>query len=279
MNIKDYLQPLQQQGILPDKEMTLQKLSGGTVSEVYQLDIHAKRFILKKHSPGQIKAEAQFFNAYEGSDILPTPIYVDPLFEFAVYPYLKGSCNNRTIQKADFLKFLVRELFSTYKPVETGWGWAGATVDSWFHFLQQEVAEAKPSLLPFLAEEDHLLVIKAIQIVTERMPLTKPFLLHGDCGIHNVMTTGDDLTGVIDPDPVHGPPLYDLIYAFCSYPADLSRQTILQAAQELEGVQVQAYLDSFVLVCLYLRMDTCMRHHPEDFPAYEISWAHWKRYL
>ncbi|MFB4213258.1 aminoglycoside phosphotransferase family protein [Shouchella sp. JSM 1781072] len=279
MNIADYVHALQQLSILPNEEMTIQKLSGGTVSEVYQLDIDAKEtFVLKKHFPDQIKAEARFFQMYEGLDILPTPIYVEPSFDFAIYPYLKGSCNNRTISKARFLTTLVEELFSRYKAVESGWGWAGAPVESWSQFLQQEVAETKPILAPFLAKDDHLLVTEAIQRVTERMPLTKPFLLHGDCGIHNVMTREDDLTGVIDPDPVYGPPLFDLLYAFCSYPLDLSRSTILHAARTLDGSAVDDYLDPFVLICLYLRMATSMRHHPEDFSAYQTSWLQWKAY-
>nr|WP_239587430.1 phosphotransferase [Bacillus pakistanensis] len=61
--------------------------------------------------------------------------------------------------------------------------------------------------------------MKLVQRLAEssnRIPSKGPFLLHGDCGVHNFVFKGGSLSGVIDPTPVLGEPLYDLLYAFCS---------------------------------------------------------------
>ena len=40
------------------------------------------------------------------------------------------------------------------------------------------------------------------------------------------------LHGVIDPLPVLGDPIYDLIYAFCSTPEDVTKETIDYAMKQ-----------------------------------------------
>ena len=85
------------------------------------------------------------------------------------------------------------------------------------------------------------------------------------------------MTGVIDPTPVIGPRLYDLIYAFCSSTDDLKIETIEAAANALLEDTKNLYED--VLIGLYLRMATCIKHHPADFDEYVNAWEYWKRQI
>jgi len=65
----------------------------------------------------------------------------------------------------------------------------------------------------------------------------EPFLLHGDCGVHNFIFNDNQLSGVIDPSPITGDPLYDFIYAFCSSPDELSKETIDLVVSYLKVVE------------------------------------------
>ena len=61
----------------------------------------------------------------------------------------------------------------------------------------------------------------------------EPFLLHGDCRIHNFTFNDRQLVNLIDPTPVIGNPFYDLIYTFCSTPDDFKKTNIDSAVSLL----------------------------------------------
>ena len=105
-----------------------------------------------------------------------------------------------------------------------------------------------------------------------------PFLLHGDCGVHNFIFNNGRLTGVIDPTPVIGDPIYDLIYAFCSSPDDLTKATLDTAASQLVVINRNiSNLYEQLLIGLFLRIGSCVKHHPDDIGAYLKAWEYWKR--
>ncbi|WP_175537603.1 phosphotransferase, partial [Mycobacterium tuberculosis] len=110
-------------------------------------------------------------------------------------------------------------------PVSTdkGWGWADQPNSSWRSFLRNEVSEKYKIIGSNLGNEDHNLVVNLVNNIKSEK---NQFLLHGDCGVHNFIFESVQLKGVIDPTPVVGDPLYDLIYAFCSSPDDLTKETI-----------------------------------------------------
>ncbi|PZD97001.1 hypothetical protein DNH61_04965 [Paenibacillus sambharensis] len=84
------------------------------------------------------------------------------------------------------------------------------------------------------------------------------------------------LCGIIDPQPVIGPPAYDLIYAFCSSPDDLSYETISAAFEQLAVGTKQDRIYEEVLIGLYFRISTCLKHHPHDLQAYLDAWEWWR---
>ncbi len=102
--------------------------------------------------------------------------------------------------------------------------------------------------------------------------------MHGDCGVHNFIFNDGELFGVIDPIPVIGDPIYDLIYAFCSSPDDLTKETIDSAVSQLMIKKEKniPFLYEEVIIGLYLRLGTCIKHHPHDFEEYLKAWYYWK---
>lgn len=104
------------------------------------------------------------------------------------------------------------------------------------------------------------------------------FLLHGDCGVHNFIFDGGRLKGVIDPTPVIGDPLYDVIYAFCSSPDELTIETFYSILDQIRFEREASVTRIYekVLIGLYLRIGTAIKHHPSDLDSYLVSWQYWR---
>jgi thiamine kinase-like enzyme len=175
------------------------------------------------------------------------------------------------------LKVLVQGLLNNYKSSHNdfGWGWADQPVDTWQNFLMDEIIETKKILDSRLDIEEYNFVYNLIKKTTR---VRKSYLLHGDCGVHNFIFNDGELFGVIDPTPVIGDPIYDLIYAFCSSPDDLTRETIDSAVSHLMIKKEKniPFLYEEVIIGLYLRLGTCIKHHPHDFEEYLKAWYYWK---
>lgn len=225
------------------------KLSGGTTSELYLLQ---SRYVIKQNEPQVLKAEAVFLKEYSENQLLPTLIYEEPQNNYIVYSYIKGESIYNRKYKRELLIELVQNIFNHYKIVETEgkWGWADEPSSSWKEFLLQRASGATTILKNSLTEEDHELIYTLIKNKKSET-VNQPYLLHGDCGVHNFIFEESKLTGVIDPTPVIGPRLYDLIYAFCSSPDDLKIETIEAAANTLLEDTKNLYEDVLIgLTCV-----------------------------
>ncbi|WP_423800799.1 aminoglycoside phosphotransferase family protein [Neobacillus sp. SAB-20_R2A] len=275
MDIQKIILDLIHSGMIDSDSIEYEKLNGGTVSKVYLLHSNNTKYVVKLNEPKIIESEANFLNAYNESNLLPKLLFVEKSYKYIVYSFIEGSTNYARKNKKDMLKALVQKLLNHYKSVpDRGWGWADEPTDSWQSFLMNNIIEANKMIDSRLDSKDHTFVLNLLEKMnTDR----KPYLLHGDCGVHNFIFNDGQLSGVIDPTPVIGDPLYDLIYAFCSSPDDLTKETIDSALSEL---MIKSENDSFkyleVMIGLYLRLGTCIKHHPQDFEKYLKAWHYWK---
>ena len=106
------------------------------------------------------------------------------------------------------------------------------------------------------------------------------YLLHGDTGVHNFVFHQNQLVGVIDPDPLVGPVIYDFTYAFCSSPDDLDMETLLASFALLKNVQMDTpRLIEEVVFQLYTRIGICKKAHPHDLEEYLEAWEYWTQKL
>jgi hypothetical protein len=175
-------------------------------------------------------------------------------------------------------------------PGSRGSGTPSRTVRTWTRFLGDHVAYRHASLAVYVSDEDRRLVERLARAErrTERAPLC---LIHGDCGAHNFLFGQGSgraghvgpLNAVIDPYPLVGYPIYDLAFAFVSWPNGFDPEAILLAADALRGSgrwrpngEPQQLLWEQVLIALYMRMATCLVHHPRDLPAYLAAWPRWR---
>ncbi|MCQ6560450.1 aminoglycoside phosphotransferase family protein [Paenibacillus mendelii] len=261
-------------GVLPSGELVMDKLEGGTNSQVYLMKCGKQdRLVLKWNEPDVIEAEAAYLKRYERLPIVPSLRYVDPANRFLIYEYIAGSTAYYPGHKGEMLLELVRRLISGYDEVE----WPRDREESWQYYLLGETGLTRNGSGDLFTEEDHDLVA---ELAGNSNRVTGPFYhLHGDCGVHNFIFDEDhQLAGVIDPTPLIGQPMYELAFAFCSSSDELTPDVIAEVvyheawpfSRELKALYEE------VAIALYNRIVTCTYHHPHDLNAYLTAWKQWR---
>lgn len=276
MDIQHVIDELKHNGIIKSRIVEYRRLKGGTSSEVYLLDIQGENYIVKFNDPTVIKEEANYLHYYQDIKMLPDLLLVESSRCYLVYSYIEGTSEYNGKNKREVLQSLVRYMLNYYKfaPKEKGWGWTDSPSNSWREFQMNEISVASTVIASRLSEEDHQLVHS---VAKESSLEDKKYLLHGDCGFHNFIFNDDQLSGVIDPTPVIGDPVYDLVYAFCSSTDDLTKETIDAAASCLStSVIRENELYEQVIIALYIRLETCLTYHPDEFEVYLKAWYHWR---
>ncbi|MEI5893784.1 aminoglycoside phosphotransferase family protein [Bacillus cereus] len=274
MDISVIAKQLVNEKVISHYPNSIKALNGGTTSTVYLLD---EAYVVKLNEAEVIREEANFLSFYEGNTLFSKLLYKEPLHTYIVYSFFEGSTSCEQGHKRSTLRTLVKEVINKYKivPEAEGWGWKESTVQSWNEFLTTNVMEAYENVRRYISEEEYRTVLKLANSPNRGTGINQPFLLHGDLGFHNFIFQGNKLHGVIDPLPVLGDPIYDLIYAFCSTPEDLTKETINYAMKQCVFHRKDRYLYEEIVIGLYLRIDTCLRHHPKDLEDYLAAWRYW----
>ncbi|WP_019244277.1 MULTISPECIES: phosphotransferase [Bacillus] len=281
---KDIILQLVQKGIFKENELSYKKLDGGTSSHIVIIeDIAKQQYILKCNESSIIQEEIQFLHFYQDICYFPKVLYRDSSFEYFIYHFLKGSTIQAHKNKKAVLVQLTENVFNYYKPLSTinGWGWTNYPCSSWHEFSQNEVASVEEIIgSHLLNSEDIKLVHNIMKRLEKKHSLQQPYLLHGDCGFHNFLFIDETISGVIDPMPLIGDPLHDLLFAFCSSPADLTKETIHSVVTHLSTWDYDTKsLNYHVLISLFIRMARCSMHHPDDLPTYLLAWSYWKEII
>lgn len=253
---------------------SVKALNGGTTSTIYLLD---EQYVIKLNESDVIREEAYFLQFYKKDELFPKLLYKEPLNRYIVYSFLEGTTSCKLGHKRSVLSKLVKEVINKYEVAAEvdGWGWKESPVQSWNEFLTTNVMEAHENVRRYISEEEYRTVFKLANSPSRGTGINQPFLLHGDLGFHNFIFQGNKLHGVIDPLPVLGDPIYDLIYAFCSTPEDLTKETIDYAMKQCVFYKKDRDLYEEIVIGLYLRIDTCLRHHPKDLEDYLAAWRYW----
>jgi hypothetical protein len=275
----------------------------------------APELVIKVNTPSVLLAEAMLLRTYAGSPLLPRLHHADPALRFLVIEFVPGRQLCYGVDRVDVgevMITLVRELLARYVlaseaglPVEVvgelapwlehrdgpdGDGPAAPKESvpvRWQLFLERLLSHRHELLAPHTTKEDRALVERLARSDHrgEEAPL---YLLHGDCGAHNFLferhgDTPGKLRAAIDPFPVVGYPILDLAYAFVSWPNGLDPEHIVPAAEALREFgrwrpngEWRQVLYEVVALMLYMRMGTCLMHHPRDLPAYLEAWQRWR---
>lgn len=275
---------LQNKGLVGDQAEIKQLTSGTTDGQVYVVEeSNNPSSILKYDHPINIGAAEQFFKTYKDIELLPYVYYVDPEKRFFLYEYVEGTTHVNRGNKADWMKLLVERLFNHYEKYDSQapWGRLGGTPrQNWVEFNRISLEYAYENIGDLLPHEDYLLMNKTVERLAEYERQTDKHLLHGDTGVHNFVFHQNQLVGVIDPDSMIGPVIYDFTYAFCSSPDNLDMETLLASFALLKNVEMDtSRLVEEVVFQLYTRIGICKKAHPHDLEEYLEAWEYWKHKL
>jgi fructosamine-3-kinase len=276
MDIQKIVLELVHNKIIHSEPTKIEPLHGGTVSKLFLLNVDDRKYVVKSNEPQVIESEANFLHFYNGSKLLPKLIFVENTNKYILYSFLSGTTKYVEKNKKEILKVLVEGLINLYRPApkDIGWGWADEPADSWNSFLFNEMLAAQKIIHSRLELNDHHYVFSLVEKISQKI---RPYFLHGDCGLHNFIFNEGQLSGVIDPTPIIGDPLYDLIYAYCSTPDELTKETIDSAVNylNLDYENGISFLYEKVLIGLYLRLGLAIKHQPGYINEYINAWYYW----
>lgn len=263
-----------------ENKITIEILSGGTSSKIFHVStVKGANFIIKVNKNIILENEVRFLKLYESFPLFPKLLTYSPDFSYIIYEYVEGSVK-KEIDKLECLLFLVNNVLNKYKKTDKQtWGELDSQVDTWEQFLKQKKKEVDMyirniSTLDLIFSIDNIL--NDIALVTKKQK--EPYLLHGDLGIYNIIFNNLSIQGIIDPMPINGIPIYDLIFAYFSTPYDIKNLYILDLIDLLnynESFSYEYKLNE-IIFGLYFRVGRCMKHHPKDIHFYLDAFHFWQ---
>lgn len=223
------------------------------------------KYLIKRSTPYAIKAEIKFLSLNH-SPKMQKIIYFDPSYRFVVYEFIQGDIMKQVDDIDDFLDNILY-ITSNYKTVAYyGYGYLYEECQTWSDFLLDEINDSSKTLAAYIP--DNSLVIEQVKIL-EKYSFNKK-LLHGDFGTHNFIKVNGKFAGVIDPMPVIGDSLYDVLFAIVSNAGIVKEITTNKIYNLLS--EPPEKIKAMLIVVLYCRIARCLKYHKQDINIYMDFW-------
>ena len=222
-------------------------------------------YLIKQNTKLILQAEIEFLKQNH-SDMFQKIIYVDPKYEFVVYKFIPGETMKHVDDVQDTIQKIVTIVNSYTNCTLNGFGYLNEETSSWSRFLKDEITYSSLNLKEHIPNRK---VVNMCLDIIEGYHFDKK-LLHGDFGTHNFIQDNGKLVGVIDPMPVIGDYLYDLLFAIVSNVNLLSSICLedLYCLVDEPHDKVKALLT----IVLYCRISRCLKYHPQDIDIYIDFW-------
>ena len=246
--------------------------------------------VVKIDDPSALSAVIRFHQAYRGTPLVPALRHADPESRFVAYDFVAGELG-RGLEpppdKAATLLAIAEELLSQYVPVPSAtpgrlhapWLPASFRWRTWQQYLAA-VLHGRHDQVHAHLPGDAAALVEEIAASPRRHADGPLYLMHGDCGAHNFVFRDDRLVGVIDPAPMVGEPIFELAFAFASWPADLTLDANVRIVRVPPPPrEARRALIEEVLIALYSRTGTFVVNRPGDVPAYLDAWTRWTELL
>ena len=268
----DYLE-----NILATKIISTEKLNGGSEGETYLIiDDSSRKYIYKTDSEELITMQGEFYKTYSNSSFLPEIIYSNPKEGHLIISYID---QNKSViyNKGNLLKELLGKFILHYKEIESPfYGFLSKYIQgaTYSDFLKTQAKEAYQRIDSELGPDSLQEVLDLITDVYTDDSFSRKYLLHGDLGFHNISHTENNITGIIDPDPIAGHPIYDLLFMFCSRPWQFNPDDLDELLKQLSKVFPVNLSNSrsYLKIALFKRISSCKKHHPNDLDEYLKIW-------
>jgi hypothetical protein len=276
------------------RQVPLRRPGEDGTTGVVALDLGAgPELVVKIDDPSALSAAIRYHETYRGAPLIPALRHADPESRFVAYDWVPGELG-RGLEpppdKATTLVAIAEGLLSQYVPVPSGnpgrlhapWLPPNFAWRTWQQFLGAVLYGRHDQVHAHLPS-DAAALVKDLAASPHRHADGPLYLMHGDCGAHNFVFRDGRLVAVIDPAPMVGEPIFELAFAFASWPADLTLDAIMPAAEVLERsgrwhppprARRRALVEE-VLISLYSRVGTFVVNRPDDVPAYLDAWTRW----
>lgn len=223
------------------------------------------KYLIKQNSKNILRAEVEFLTL-NNSNMFQKIIYFDPNYKFVVYKFISGDTMKNVEDVEDTLQKIIKIASNYHEYKKEGYGYLNEEVETWSQFLEDEINDSSLNLQEYITEKT--VVNNSIKNL-EKYPFNKK-LLHGDFGTHNFIKENGKLVGVIDPMPVIGDYLYDLLFAIVSNVQILSKLSIEKLYEIIN--EPKEKIKSMLIIVLYSRISRCLKYHPQDINIYMSYW-------
>lgn len=259
--IKEFLTSIKEQ------LFSVQALTGGTQGETFLVN---RRYVFKAGHPTKLKSELLFNNYYNGQHFVQKLVFCDKMYRYIVYNYIPGEIEPQYPNAKIIWKQMVKFIAGYLPYYEQGFGDLNKPSETWTQFLTKLVDDCKSNLKGVFLKQDFEQLSHAITTL-ESYSFEKK-LLHGDLRLENLVFNQGVLAGVIDPYPMIGDPLYDLLFFYISTP-DMVTHTPLNKLHKVlkQPIQkVQAYL--LIVLCVKLKRIIKYQNDMEHLAFYKDLW-------
>ncbi len=264
--------------ILESKIVTTEILKGGSEDKVYLLICEEEKYIFKSGFEESIDSQIAFYKTYYKLPYLPKLIYANKDSNEFIIKYLQPNKSREKYNKKEILSELISDFISKYKSFPSSYfGFVSGFQrgDTFAEFLVLQAKEAYKDVIDLISASEFEVHINRI---TENFSkdFEQKYLIHGDLGFHNFFYSDSNITGIIDPDPIVGHPLYDLMFAYCSTPELINESDLTFLLGELNIFFKidQRNWRNYMLVGLFKRVSSSRKHHPNDLDQYLKLWTY-----
>jgi len=223
------------------------------------------KYLIKQNTRLALQAEVEFLKLND-LEIFQNIVYADTEYEYIVYNFIHGEIMKFVDDPKDTIQRIV-DICKMYKRYDKeGYGYLNEEVTTWKEFLISEIEYSSKNVSEYIPGKEE--VYEAANILDE-YPFEKK-LIHGDFGTHNFVKVNGKMIGIIDPMPVIGDSLYDLLFAIVSNTDLLTSITI----EELYNISndPKEKVKAMFKVVLYSRISRCLKYHPKDIDTYMKYW-------
>lgn len=223
------------------------------------------KYLIKQNTKLVLQYEIDFLKLYTDS-VFQKIIYVHPDYKYVVYEFIPGDTMKIVDNADDTIKKLISITFKYKTYSNSKFGYLDKPSDSWEEFLIAEILSSSKNISADMID-------KSIPLSYVDALKNFPFntkLLHGDFGTHNFIKRDGKLVGIIDPMPVVGDYLYDLLFAFTS---NIGLLKCLPVSKIFELInESKEKILSMLIIVLYSRISRCLKYHPNDINFYLDYW-------
>lgn len=262
--------------ILNQGTLTFNNLAGGSDDTVLLVKTSKGiKYVYKSGKSESIQTQVMFYKEYANLLYLPELFYYSS--NELLIEYFELVKSKLEYDKVEIMTQLLENFIVRYKHsdiVSYGFVSGFLTANTFADFLVCQLKEAHTYVTDMFSNKElNSLSELAKQIYSGETFETK-YLLHGDLGFHNLFFSNTNLLGIIDPDPIVGHPLYDLLFSYCSTPDQINPESYNQCINKFNQyfpIDLTNKVE-YLRIALFKRISSSRKHHPDDLEKYMTIW-------